>query len=106
MHSDRSDGSGSVEAVAAAASRAGLAFVIFTDHGDGTRTPDDPVYRSGVLCIDAVEINTAGGHYIALGLPATPYPLAGDAAAVVEDVRRLGGFGIAAHPGSAKRDLR
>ena len=105
VHSDRSDGSATVDDIAAAAARAGLQFVIFTDHGDGTRTPDAPVYRSGVLCIDAVEISTTGGHYIALGLPVAPYPLAGEPYAVVEDVRRLGGFGIVAHPGSAKADL-
>ena len=105
VHSDRSDGSATVDDIAAAAARAGLQFVIFTDHGDATRTPDAPVYRSGVLCIDAVEISTRGGHYIALGLPASPYPLAGEPYAVVEDVRRLGGFGIVAHPGSPKADL-
>ena len=31
-------------AVAAAAARAGLKFVILTDHGDGTRPPDPPAY--------------------------------------------------------------
>ena len=35
-------------------------------------------------------------------MPASPYPLAGEARDVVEDVRRLGGFGIAAHPDSPK----
>ena len=44
-------------------------FVVFTDHGDATRTPDPPAYRSGVLCLDGVEISTNGGHYIALDLP-------------------------------------
>ena len=39
VHTNRSDGSGSVEEVAAAARSAGLQFVIFTDHGNGTRTP-------------------------------------------------------------------
>ena len=60
---------------------------------------------SGVLCLDAVEISTNSGHYVAIGLPQAPYRLGGDAAAVVEDVRRLGGFGIIAHPDSAKREL-
>ena len=77
VHSDRSDGSAAVRDIAAAAARAGLQFVIFTDHGDGTRAPDPPIYESGVLCIDAVEISTSGGHYIALGLPVSPYPLGG-----------------------------
>ena len=62
-----------------AAARAGLKFVVFTDHGDATATPEPPAYRSGVLCLDAVEISTAGGHYIALDMPTAPYPLGGEA---------------------------
>ena len=105
IHSARSDGSGTVDSIAAAASRAGLQFIILTDHGDGTRTPDPPAYLSGVLTIDAVELNTTGGHYAALGLPTAPYPLAGAPEDVIEDVHRLGGFGIAAHPGSPREPL-
>ena len=106
VHSNRSDGSRGPDDIAAAAARAGLKFVVFTDHGDGTRAPDRPTYRSGVLCIDAVEISTTGGHYIALDMPAAPYPLGGDPRAVVEDVHRLGGFGIVAHPDSPKDQLQ
>lgn len=106
VHSNRSDGSRSPDEIAAAAARAGLKFVVFTDHGDATRTPDAPAYRSGVLCIDAVEISTSGGHYIALDMPASPYPLAGEPRDVVQDVRRLGGFGIVAHPDSPKPTLQ
>lgn len=106
VHTNRSDGGGAVESIAAAARAAGLQFVIFSDHGDGTRVPDEPSYRSGVLCIDGVEISARGGHYIAVGLRSpTPYPLGGDVAGVVEDVRRLGGFGVAAHPTSSKPAL-
>jgi len=106
IHTIRSDGRGTLEEVAAAAARAGLKFIVLTDHGDATRRPDPPAYRSGVLCIDAVEISTTGGHYIALGLPQAPYPLGGEPRDVVEDVKRLGGFGIAAHPDSPKPELQ
>jgi hypothetical protein len=106
VHTRRSDGSGTPELVAEAAARAGLNFVIFTDHGDGTRTPDPPAYRFGVLCIDAVEISTSEGHYVALGIPRAPYPLGGEPRDVIEDVSRLGGFGFAAHPDSRKPDLQ
>jgi hypothetical protein len=106
VHTSRSDGSSEPDDIAAAAARAGLRFIVFTDHGDATRKPDPPAYRSGVLCLDAVEISTAGGHYIALDIPAAPYPLGGEARDVVEDVQRLGGFGIVAHPDSPKRELR
>ena len=106
VHTNRSDGLSGPDEIAAAAARAGLKFVVFTDHGDATRKPDPPAYRSGVLCLDGVEISTNGGHYVALDMPPSPYPLAGEARDVVEDVRRLGGFGIAAHPDSPKPQLR
>ena len=106
VHTNRSDGLSSPDEVAAAAARAGLKFLVFTDHGDATRAPDPPTYRSGVLCLDGVEISTTGGHYVAIDMAASPYPLGGEARDVIEDVRRLGGFGIAAHPDSPKLELQ
>ncbi|HEY3381412.1 MAG TPA: CehA/McbA family metallohydrolase [Vicinamibacterales bacterium] len=105
IHTQRSDGTGTVDEVAAAAARAGLDFVIITDHGDGSRQPDRPAYRAGVLVIDGVEISTTGGHYAALGLGRTPYPLGGEPRDVVEDVHRFGGFGVVTHPDSPKAAL-
>ena len=105
IHSTRSDGSGTIESIAAAAARAGLQFIILTDHGDGTRTIEPPTYRSGVLTIDGVELNTTGGHFAAFGLRRAPYPIAGMPEDVIEDVHRLGGFGVAAHPGSPRESL-
>jgi hypothetical protein len=106
VHTNRSDGLSAPDEIAAAAARAGLRFIVFTDHGDATRAPDPPVYRAGVLCIDGVEISTTAGHYVALDMPAAPYPLGGEPRDVVEDVKRLGGLGIAAHPDSPKRELQ
>ena len=106
VHSNRSDGLSGPDEIAAAAARASLQFLVFTDHGDATRKPDPPQYRFGVLCLDGVEISTNDGHYVAIDMPASPYPLAGESRDVVADVRRLGGFGIAAHPDSPKAQLR
>jgi hypothetical protein len=106
VHTNRSDGTGSVAQVAAAAARAGLKFVIFTDHGDGTALPNPPAYHDGVLCIEAVEISTENGHLVAIALGQSPYRLGGEARDVVDDVSRMGGTSIAAHPASAKPDLR
>ena len=75
IHTDRSDGTGTVAEVAAAAARAGLQFVILTDHGDGTREPLQPAYHDTVLVIDAVELSTDEGHAVVLGLPVSPYPI-------------------------------
>jgi hypothetical protein len=105
IHTTRSDGALDRDAVALAASRAGLTFAIFTDHGDGTRVPAPPEYVHGVLCLDGVEVSTDDGHYVALGIGQTPYPLGGDGDGVAEDVARLGGFGIAAHPFSPRQEL-
>lgn len=105
VHTTLSDGAGTPDEVAEAASRAGLDVVVLTDHGDGTRAPVPPRYHAGVLVIDAVEISTTGGHYLALGLGQTPYRLAGEPRDVIEDVTRMGGFGIAAHPDSTKAEL-
>jgi hypothetical protein len=105
VHSSRSDGAGDRAVIAAAAARAGLTFVVLTDHGDATRQPDPPAYIDGVLCIDAVEVSTNGGHLIAIDMPVAPYPLGGEAAAVVEDVQRLGGLAVVTHPDSAKAEL-
>jgi len=104
VHSRWSDGSGTVDEIALAGAAAGLDFVILTDHGDGM-TSRPPSYRGGVLVIQGTEISTDGGHYVALELPAAPYPLGGDARGVVEDVRRLGGFGVIAHPTSPRAPL-
>ena len=106
VHTNRSDGLSSPDEIAASAARVGVKFLAFTDHGDATRAPDPPTYRSGVLCLDGVEISTNGGHYVALDMPASPYPLGGEARDVGDDGRRLGGFGIAAHPDSPKPQLR
>src|SRR5262249_20688186 len=106
IHTNRSDGLSAPDDVAAAAAKVGLKFLVFTDHGDATRPPDPPTYRSGVLCLDGVEISTSGGHYVVVGMGASPYPLGGESRDVVEDVHRLGGFGIAAHPDSPKAELR
>lgn len=106
IHSTRSDGTGAPDAIARAASRAGVRFVILTDHGDGTRRPDPPAYVDDVLVIDAVEINTRDGHLVALGLDAaSPYPLAGRAADVIADIHRLGGTAVIAHPDSPRSEL-
>jgi hypothetical protein len=107
VHTDRSpDGASTGDAAVAAAARAGLQFVVATEHGDGTRAPLPPAYRAGVLWIDGVEISTADGHYATFGMKQTPYPLAGDARDVVEDVARFGGTGVAAHGDSQRSEAR
>jgi hypothetical protein len=49
VHTRRSDGSGTREQVARAAARAGLRFVVLTDHGDASRAPQPPAYIDGIF---------------------------------------------------------
>ena len=105
VHSQQSDGGGTIVEIAEAAREVGLDFVVVTDHGNGTRGTRSRYYED-ILIVEGVEISTSGGHYIAVGHEATPYPLGGDAKGVVEDVRRFGGLGIVAHPNSARPELR
>src|SRR5262249_48961903 len=44
IHTRRSDGTGTIDQVAAAAAQAGLSFVITTDHGDASREVEPPSY--------------------------------------------------------------
>lgn len=107
VHTTRSDGGFTPDEVARAARDAHLSFVILTDHGDASREPDPPRYVDGVLMIDAVEISVVEGHLTALGLPgAAPYRFGGEARDVIEDIHRLGGLAIVAHPDSPRPDLR
>ncbi len=107
VHTTRSDGAFTPEQVAGAARDAELQFVILTDHGDATRAPDPPRYVDGVLLIDAAEISVVEGHIVALGITsAAPYRLGGEARDVIDDIHRLGGIAIVAHPDSPRADLR
>jgi hypothetical protein len=103
VHTTRSDGHGTVEQVAAAATAAGLQFVVLTDHNDFAQ--HEPVFMHGVLMLSAVEISTATGHLVAFGMQA---PLDG-ARARQEGVRAVedsGGVSVLAHPVQQKNPWR
>jgi len=95
VHSTGSDGRSSVEEIARAARRAGLDFVVLTDHNDFQVRP--PRWEAGVLLIHGVEISTSTGHLVALGMRRPD-----DAKALqrggVEAARALGGDTYLAHP--------
>jgi len=103
VHTLRSDGAGSPEDVAAAARRTGCDFVVLTDH-DGFDALGGDRYANGVLVLEGIEISTDGGHVVALDLPNPDFRFDGDPRSVLDDVRGLGGFSIASHPFSSKRE--
>jgi hypothetical protein len=106
VHTTLSDGGGTPEAVVAAARAAGLAFVALSDHNNLDAKPLEG-YRHGVLVLVGAEISTPAGHLLGLGLDHDPvYRFNGDGLDALEDVRDLGGAAFAAHPCSARADLR
>lgn len=99
VHSERSDGAGTVEEIAAAAAAAGLDFVVLTDHNPiGENGRPAPGWYGDVLVIVGEELSTREGHLVALGLEPHGYRLAPRARYAVGDVEELGGWVIAAHP--------
>ncbi|ATB48972.1 phosphotransferase [Corallococcus macrosporus DSM 14697] len=98
VHTTRSDGRGTPEAVAAAARAAGLDFVVLTDHNDFA--PREPAFVHGVLLVHGVEISTSHGHLVAFGMAR---PLEGMRAWMppgdaVRAVEAAGGTAVLAHP--------
>lgn len=99
VHSELSDGSGTVEEIAAAAAAAGLDFVVLTDHSPlGPRGRAEDGWYGDVLVVAGEEISTVEGHLLALGVPTHPFRFGHWARAALEDIRELGGFALVAHP--------
>ncbi len=104
-HTTASDGSGTPEDVLAAARQAGAAFAIITDHNAVDPNALDG-YRDGVLVVGGAEFSTTAGHVLGIGIATPRYRLSGDALDDLDDISALGGLAFAAHPLSARDDLR
>ena len=101
VHTPYSDGTGMHEEIAAAAAKAGLDFVICTDHN---------VYVSGVqgyyddvLLLVGEELHDVrrhpqGDHLLAFGVETDLAPLASSAQAVIDQATEAGGVCFLAHP--------
>ena len=76
VHTNRSDGLSDPDTIAAAAARAGLKFLVFTDHGDGMRKPDAEIFvRAAELLglepaecvfVDDLEQNAEGARAVGM----------------------------------------
>jgi hypothetical protein len=106
VHTTFSDGGGTPEEVVRAAKTAGLAFVAITDHNNLDAKPFEG-YHEGVLVLVGSELSTPVGHVLGVGLDRDPaWRFNGDGLDALLDVRDLGGIPFAAHPFSARSDLR
>ncbi len=100
LHTDKSDGRGSLAQVIGAARRAGLQFLVVTDHN--VMSPEDAGWHDGVLVIEASEISAPYGHIVGLGISRA---LAKEERRrdALGFIRELGGRAVIAHPFHPKR---
>ena len=106
VHSKNSDGFGTVDRIVRTAARAGLDFIILTDHGNPNFAALDAQGRkNGVLVLAGSEISSNRGHLIALGFdrPEDSFRFSSDAEIAAREISERGGFSIVAHPYSKVR---
>jgi hypothetical protein len=109
VHSSHSDGAGSVQEIAAAASQAGLDFVLVTDHNALTaqQLGEDRWYLNGkVLIIVGTEFATDIGYLLAFDAPDDFAPFFGSAEEGQAKIKNSGAYGYIALPCDLKGPWR
>lgn len=99
MHSTYSDGSLEIEDIAAIAFRAGLDFIIITDHYtlEGWYQNKEG-YQQGVLVMIGMEANVTQNHYLCLDIKNEVDNNDQHPQEVIDEVNSQDGIGIIAHP--------
>lgn len=96
IHTRYSDGSGDIPTIAGAAEKAGLDFIIITDHHHLQGKAEEGYYGK-VMVLVGSEINEECNHYLALDIE---QPVPGNdhhPQEVIDMVNNQGGFGFIAH---------
>jgi hypothetical protein len=99
VHSSRSDGRRTEEEIAQEAKKAGLRFVVVTDHNVA---PGPPREVSGVLLLNGTEVTTRDGHLLAYDFAEAPPPAGTPAHEAIARLRQAGAFTAVAHGSDAK----
>ncbi|MCR4881820.1 MAG: PHP domain-containing protein [bacterium] len=95
IHTKYSDGTGDIYEISKAAKKAGLDWIIITDHNNFEC--EEGIFND-IYVIRGEEISPHGGdHYLALGINNQIEPNK-DVQININKVREQGGFGFAAHP--------
>ena len=100
VHSARSDGGESVEAIASVGKAVGLDFVIINDHDymvDGLHLEDEG-FHDGLLVLMGLEIGERYHHYLVFNLKEMVKGRGLAPQQVIDRVNAQGGFGFLAHP--------
>lgn len=99
IHSQYSDGRGSIREIAAAAQKAGLDFIIITDHNTlEALHRGEEGYYGNVLALIGTEVNEGENHYLALGVGQEISMNEENPQEIIDEVNRQEGWGAMAHP--------
>jgi hypothetical protein len=99
VHSTYSDGTSTIEEIAAAARRAGLAFVGVNDHFNLKGLKDGKEGRHhGVVVLIGTELNHLYNHYLAYNVHEEIASDTDNPQTVIDAANRQGGMGFIAHP--------
>jgi predicted metal-dependent phosphoesterase TrpH len=104
VHTEFSDGHGTVEKILETAAQKGLDGLAITDHDtlDGYYKAKE--CGSGLLVLPGFEVKTDAGHVLVLGLEQLPY-YHYRYEGLVEWARRFGGLSVLAHPAADRLHL-
>jgi hypothetical protein len=97
IHSRYSDGSATIGQIRSYAKKAGLDFIILTDHFN-MKAADQEGYQDGLLMLVGMEANEAHNHYLALDIDLVVENNTDHPQEVIDAVNQQGGIGIIAHP--------
>jgi hypothetical protein len=100
VHSNYSDGAGTIPEIAAHAREVGLDFVITNEHAHMTDALhlEGEGFHDGVLVLTGLEIGVRYHHYLSYDLKEMPRVDYSNPQDVIDEVNRQGGFGFLAHP--------
>lgn len=97
IHTTYSDGTASIKQIVKSAKKAGLEWIIITDHNNLSGLGEEGWY-DGVAVLVGKEISPDDGdHYLAFDIQ-EEIPESLSSQAVIHEVNKQGGFGFIAHP--------
>lgn len=98
VHSNYSDGQGTIEKIVSCAQEAKCDFIILSDHNTLKALPDEGLYNTTLLLVgEEVTVGARQGHYLALSLTSEVSPYQ-NAQETINSVANQGGLGFIAHP--------
>ena len=103
IHTTASDGCGTFEEVVASGKKAGLDFLIITDH-DVLQHKEKEGWYGRLLVLVGEEISPPKAHYLALNIQRA-IPPSSNPQSYIDEVNRQKGFGFITHPYHKERRL-